>query len=187
MNLSDQGLKKTALLLGPAPSLEEDLKKIDINDYQIVCGLNECFHKMMQEIFNLHKVKITHYYFSESRYRNTRHQVDSVISPRKILYAPRISMIPETSQEIEICDNKIVEMVAKIGEYTETEWPTTGIIALGHLLLYEKVDFVKICGFSFGEGQLHLYDHGIWDRIHHDVNKEKKIYNHFNKIGKCST
>lgn len=180
-------MKKIALLLGPAPSLEEDLKKIDINDYRIVCGLNGCFYKMMQEIFNLHKVEITHYYFSDYAYKNHKYQIDNLTFPKKILIAPRISMIPKTSQEIEICDNKIVEMVTKIGEYAGNQWPTTGTIALGHLLLHEKVDFVKICGFTFGEGKPHLYDDYILDTISHDVDKEKKIYNHFNKIGKCST
>lgn len=177
---------KKALLIGPAPCLIEDLEKINIEDYDLFCSLNRCYHKTMKDILDKKNIKIDNYYFSDLMYKIEKNNVESFDSQKKILIAPRKSMIPVVSQGIYICEHSIVETIDFLGEYSQNQWATTGMFALGHLIFIEKIDFVKICGFSFGEGDLHIYDNTKLDLKHHSPKKERKIYEHFHKQGKCS-
>ena len=175
-----------ALLIGPAPTLKNDLLKIK-EKYDIVCGINSVFIKEMQDILSDCNIELTNYYFSDYLYARQSDKIKSFRCKRKIIIAPLQKMIPKVTTEFEICDQNIVDTINHIGGYSVGTWATTGMLSLGHLLYSEKVDFVKICGFTFGEGKLHLYDDVKLDTTRHSINKEKNIYNFFHKKNKCST
>jgi len=176
---------KKALLIGPAPTLEEDLSRIN-EEFEIVCGINSVFNEEMQEILSNNKIHLTHYYFSDYLYKRQKNKIKNFTCKKKIIIAPFQRMIPEIFEGIEICEQKIVDTINHIGDYGPGTWATTGMLSLGHLLYSEKVDFVKICGFTFGEGKLHLYDDVKLDTGRHSILKEKKIYNFFHKKNRCS-
>lgn len=175
-----------ALLIGPAPCLEEDLSKVDVNEYDLVCGVNHCYKDEMLQILEKNNIKITHHYFSDYLYKREASRINNLKIGTKILIAPYPHMVPTVTKDIEICDNAVVQTVNYLGGYSGNTWATTGIYSLGHLIYSLKINYVKICGFTFGEGKLHLYDDVKLDPTRHSANKEKQIYNFLHKKGKCS-
>lgn len=175
-----------ALLIGPAPCLEEDLSKLDIDDYDLICGINRYYDDRMLEIFENNNVKITHHYFSDYLYKREASKINDLKIDRKILIAPYEHMVPIVAEDVEICPNSVVQTINYLGGYFGDVWATTGMYSLGHLIYSLKIDYVKICGFTFGEGKFHLYDDAKLDPTRHSANKEKQIYNFLHKKGKCS-
>lgn len=176
-----------ALLIGPAPCLEEQLSKVDINDYGLICGINHYYKDKMLEIFEKNNVKITHHYFSDYLYRREASKINDLKIDKKILIAPYPHMVPRVTKDIQICPDSVVQTINHLGGYLGDTWATTGMYSLGHLVYSLRVEYVKICGFTFGEGKLHLYDDTKLDLSRHKIDKERQIYNFLHKKGKCST
>jgi len=175
-----------ALLIGPAPCLKEDLSKVDVTHYDLICGINHWYKDKMVEILESYGAKITHHYFSDYLYNREADKINKLKINKKILIAPYPHMVPRVTKEIEVCDDTVVQTINRLGGYSNNSWATTGMYSLGHLIYSLKVEYVKICGFTFGEGKLHLYDDIKLDLTHHKVDKEKQIYNFLHKKGKCS-
>lgn len=175
-----------ALLVGPAPCLDEQLSAINSSDFEICCGINKFYNDKMMEILNKHKIKITHHCFSDYLYVRETEKINTLQVDNKIIIAPYPHMLPMVPENISICSDAVVQTINQLGGYGGSTWATTGMYSLGYLVYSLKIEHVKICGFTFGEGKLHLYDDTKLDSSRHSVNKEKQIFDFLNKKGKCT-
>lgn len=187
---------KRALLIGSAPRLEKQLESIknDIKEFDVVCCINNIFSAKTKELFEKYGIKPDYYFFSDFTIYNTpvRQEILDLNVDRKIIcYPPQkkseINFKDIEENNFELCDLKSCEIVNNAGCYFGSQWATTGMFCLGHLILKEGAEHVSLAGFSFMDGQLHYYDNEICDATRHKTSNEKFVYSFFNRQKKCDT
>ena len=62
----------SALLIGSAPCLLDQLKRVNVKDYSIVAVINDWLNSPTQELFFQHGVRPDYYFFSDWFYFNLR-------------------------------------------------------------------------------------------------------------------
>ena len=195
-----------ALLIGSAPCLLEQAPEIDLRGYDIVAVVNDWLRDSTQALFSTGLCP-THYFFSDWLYFSLgwRERVDALpqslckviccpppnrLNGRRLPEKPRsLSVVDylQRSKGIEVVPRHWVKFLSEIGACRGELWPSTGMIALGYLFLELGVASVDLAGFSFFEGKTHHYDEVDFDRKHHSVFSEKRIYAYFAQRYSCRT
>lgn len=177
---------KKAILIGSAPTVDEELTKLNIKEFDIICGINNVYHDKVQQLYKKHNIEIKNldiYFISKYYYDQIPNKVEA-IGFKKIIYAIPFQQLRQQTYKHEHIPSELAAKCNLIGGYSGSGWATSGMLALTYLLENNIVDFVQLVGFTFGKGKLHYYESGVLDPQHHNPSKEEIIYNHYFKQGK---
>ena len=191
-----------ALLIGSAPCLLDQLKKVDLEKYSVVAVINDWLNPSTQELFAQRGVRPNYYFFSDWLYFNLGRSEDiDKQSLKKIICVPGSNRLNSRRLAGKPADQTVVDFLrakgileapradaqflGQIGGYRRRTWPSTGMLALGYLFFQEKVESVDLAGFSFFEGKSHYYDEMDFDKKRHEVSSEVRIYEYFHQNYHC--
>jgi hypothetical protein len=191
-----------ALLIGSAPCLLDQIKKVKLEEYSVVAVVNDWLNPSSQDLYTRYGVQPNYYFFSDWFYFNLGRSEDiNKQTLKKIICVPGSNRLnsrrlPGKPVDLTVEDflrgKGILEaprvdaqFLGQIGGYGRRMWPSTGMLALGYLFLQEKVQGVDLAGFSFFEGKCHYYDEMDFDKKRHEVSSEVKIYEYFHRNYHC--
>tara|TARA_B100000676_G_scaffold268252_1_gene283269 strand:+ start:497 stop:1135 length:639 start_codon:yes stop_codon:yes gene_type:complete len=194
--------KKKALLIGAAPLLVKQLSSLsadEISKYDAICCINNVFAKKAKKLYSKYGIAPDYYFFSDwffTDHPDGGRNVLELKAKKKILCTPPQkqeslrnlnSFIGELFVEgIEECSISTGKTINQLGNYFNQNWATTGMFALGYLLIQEEFDVVDLVGFTFGKGEeLHFYEKHNPKNRRHNNDSEESIYTHFNREKKC--
>ena len=191
------------LLLGSAPCLLEQLPGIFPEAYEIVAVVNDWTNATTRELLAARRILPNYYFFSdgfffdlgrsEAVFKMPQQKVMCVpagrrVNNRKFSSEPGYTSVTEAlkARGVAVNPRETARFLSDLGGYGRGTWPSTGLLALGYLLLDMKVASVELAGFSFFQGRTHYYDDAVFDRKRHSVAAELRIFEYFSSRGLCS-
>lgn len=189
------------LLIGSAPCLVEQLPDISPKAYDIVAVVNDWTNATTRELLAAGRVLPNYYFFSDWFFFDLgRGEAVVELPQKKVMCVPAgrrvnnrkvswgYASVTEAlkARGVAVNPRETARFLSDLGGYGRGTWPSTGLLALGYLLLDMKVACVELAGFSFFQGRTHYYDDAVFDRKRHSVEAELRIFEYFSSRNLCS-
>lgn len=202
-----------ALLIGSGSNLIDQVKNIKVENYDMICGINNVFDEKVVSVYEkigIKKKDLSTYFVSEYAYATEfKDKVDKsnfkkivYVSPHQLWekeYNRRRSMT-DISNNLFFIPKNITKLANDLGGYgvrrvgsdgniygSQQGWASTGMLALTYLIEYLNCSHVDLAGFTFFKPgkSIHYYENLLIDSKNHDVKNEKLIFDHFNREKKA--